>query len=163
MNEPQFIAEQFNIIRNRLATIGRGNEVDVIDYNPEPVSDYEVEHGVPYVVDKLQLNVPYIIDPQVKLKALAVDSFVRKIAKDEGSRDSTTSYQGILDRIIQRLPEPFERMMQAKKNDKVLDFMFGEAAIREEMSSETFLKVVEDRIKYQRISLLLNQLQKELV
>ena len=159
-NENQWIEQQLKEAGGRRFPTDKGGEVAIEDLNYEPgiVSQYEAEKGVPYIVDKLSIKEDFRIDPQIEILARGVDEFIL----NQINRDSSVSYETILERMLNKLPEPFERMMQGKKNIQILERLFSEVSINNSMSSKTYKEVLEESIKAQRVENLKQELKSKL-
>lgn len=160
MSENKWIEQQLKEAGGRRFPTEKGGEVaiEALDYEPGIVSQYENENGFPYIVDKLGIKDDFRIDPAIEITARGVDEYIL----NQVNRDSSVSYETILERMLTKLPEPFERMMQAKKNLQVLDRLFSEVSIINNMSSESYHKVLEESIKAQRVENLKSELKNKL-
>lgn len=156
MHEPQWIEKQLKEAGGNRHITNRGSEIPVeaLEYEPQSISEYEQEHGVPYIVDKLQIKSDFALDNKIKIKTRGIEEFILS----QTERDSSVSYENILERMLAKLPEPLERMIQSKRNLQVLDSLFQEVAILQNLSGKTYLKVLEDRINQQRVEMLKQQL-----
>lgn len=127
------------------------------EYVPSPI---QLE---PAIVDKLGIKNDYMVDKKVEVKAKGVDEFLRKQIESEGMRDSMVSYETVLSRMTDSLPESLERMVTSKRGLSVLDMLFMEAALAEEMSAHSYLSELEERYKGQHVDYLLAELEKAII
>lgn len=161
MNEPQLLKS----LREQEPNLNKPMEqvsdlpAESIDYEPVELSSYEQEHGVPYIVEKLKLHTPFRLDNKISTMARGVDEYLLQKMEEEGLRDGATGYETILERMLSRFPDSLERVIQKKEGGKVLDFLFREAALSERLSTDTYLKIVDERMKYKRVENLTNQLK----
>lgn len=157
MNEPQLLEEQRRRFGSRIYRQQTAEEVpEVLAYEPTPIAKGET----PAIVEKFGIMAGWQTDPQIKTKALAVDSFIRDRIQDEQLRDSQVSYETILGRMLGE--RNLEDIVRKGEGFDLLDQMFQQAAIEEEMSSETYLKKFEDQVKWERVRYLKQELKEAL-
>lgn len=149
MNESKYVAEQRKQIPNRLLVETFGDEAPV-----EPLEFQEM----PSIVERLKIQDAWI-DPKVQTMAHGVEEFIKEQVKSEKLREGIIGYNTVLDRMISRMPEPLQLLIQSKQGVKVLEFLFRESAINNKLSSKTFLWKVEEDVKYRRVEFLLNKLK----
>ena len=77
---------------------------------PEPPPESPDPPSESFLMDKLGITTDAMVDDSIFTKARGVDEFIRKQIEGEQLRDSSVSYETILDRFTIRLPESFERM-----------------------------------------------------
>lgn len=159
-NEPQWILEEQGKYGNINApTEKQGLPNEANEYEDLQISEYEQQNGVPYLVDKLQIKTDYMFDPDVMLKVRAVEEFIFKEIRSGELRDSKVGYETILERMMTRLPDPLERMIQQKENQKALQFLFLQASMDAKLSGESYLKKVKSSMKEKRVGFLLSQIK----
>ena len=61
--------------------------------------------------------------------------------------------------MMTRLPDPLERMIQQKENQKALQFLFLQASMDAKLSGESYLKKVKSSMKEKRVGFLLSQIK----
>lgn len=163
MNEIQYLQDYYKKFpsRHSFPTHGGEEPVEAHPYSPEPASTYEAEHGMPYIASKLQLS-NYHVDPQNEIKVMAVDQHIKTLMEEEGLRDSVVSYETILNRMFSRLGGSAESLVRTGKGSNLLDMLFQEVALTQNMSGETFLKTVQQLFHRAKVELLKGELKKEL-
>ena len=164
MNEPQYLKEQLDKFGNINKSAEQGGEIPVEkgQFDSIEISNYSKEKGFPYIVDKLNIRNDFNMDSKIAAKAHGIEQFIMEQIQEEGLRDSLISYETVLDRYLTKLPESLERMVQSKNSLKALEFLFGEAALEEELSNESYLDIMQERLKYQRVEFLKGQLKQAL-
>mgnify|MGYP001559384299 FL=1 len=129
---------------------------EVLEYEPSPITTGET----PIIVSRLGIQAGWEVDPQVKTKALAVDSFIRGRVDDEDLRDSEVSYDTIFQRMIGEAD--LEDIVRRNSGMNLLDQMFQRAAIEERMSGQSYLEKFAEHIKWERVTNILSQLKQAL-
>ena len=129
---------------------------EVLEYEPSPITTGET----PIIVSRLGIQAGWEVDPQVKTKALAVDSFIRGRVDDEDLRDSEVSYDTIFQRMIGEAD--LEDIVRRNSGTNLLDQMFQRAAIEERMSGQSYLEKFAEHIKWERVTNILSQLKQAL-
>lgn len=113
----------------------------------------------PYVATKLGILLDFKVDEAVQIKVAGVDEYIRSIIQNEGLHDSEVSYAAILERSFSKLGQPIERMVTAKRGLQVLDFLFQEASLQEELSAKSHFQALSEKYKHNRVSRLLHELE----
>lgn len=114
------------------------------------------------IVDKLGIRTDFMIDGKIAVKARGVEEFLRSQLSEEGMRDSTVSFETVLSRLTERLPESLERMVTGKRGLAVLDHLFKIVALSEEKSAQTYYRELEEQYRSEYVDYLLAQLEKAL-
>ena len=157
MNEPQLLEEQRKRFGSRIYRQQTAEEVpEVLEYEPSPITTGET----PLIVGRLGIQAGWEVDPQIKTKVLAVDSFIRERVGDEDLRDSEVSYDTIINRMIGQAD--LEDIVRRNSGTALLDQMFQRAAIEEKMSGQSYLERFAEHIKWERVTSLLSQLKEAL-
>jgi len=159
MNESQYLERERREHGARKFLRGDDIPMEEIGYEPEDITSYEKENGVPYIVNKLQIKNDFVVDRKIAIKVRAVDEMLNKLVRDENLRDSTISQDTILQRLFSKMPEVLERMLRSNRNLEVLNFLFREAAVNNRLSSQSYFKLIEDKINKQKVAILKDQLK----
>ncbi len=131
-----------------------GLTVEDVDYEPMPISSYELENGHPLLIEKLGIKDDFRIDEKIRVMAAGIDRFIRT----QTERDSQTSYEMVFGRITSRLPESLERMVRGNNGIKVLQLLFQEVSVHNELSSESYLELLREELKREGVEKLKKQL-----
>lgn len=114
------------------------------------------------IVDKLGIRTDFMIDGKIAVKARGVEEYFRSQIEEEGMRDSTVSFETVMTRLTDKLPESLERMITGKRGLEVLDHLFKIVSLSEEKSAHTYFKELEEQYKAEYVDYLLAQLEKAL-
>ena len=164
MNELQYLKHQRELHGNRaLGPNDASLPIEALDYQPETIESYQNKNGKPYLVDRLMIDIGYKIDPSVEVKIAAVNELFERTIELESLRKGIASYNNVLERFISKAFPEFEREVRRGNGIKILEQLFNEAAIRNRMSSESYLKHYSDKLREQKISYLLGELKRQLI
>lgn len=120
-----------------------------------PVVDYSFDRS--RTAQKLQVE-PLMSDFDMEAKIRTIDKHITEESQPE-LRDSDIGYELGLEKLTQRLGLSYMEEMKKGNNLKIIDRLFSSIAIRNKMSSDTFLTHVREALRTGKVNQLKTQLK----
>lgn len=119
----------------------------------------DVDSETSKVGEKLGLNGIIENDFDIEVKARIIDKFLKENIKSESMKDSEKYFENNLNKLSERLGISIINELQKGNALALLDKLFREIAIKNNLSAETFLKKSREEYRQSKVKSLLNKLK----
>jgi|TARA_R100001530_G_C4319709_1_gene155372 hypothetical protein len=128
-------------------------------FEPSEIEDVSYDLVNPSLTAmRLQIDSEHFVDPSIELKARTIDKHIRQNTEDF-LQDSEIGFKNGFNFLLERLDINLDHELQKGNSMKIMDRLFSEVAIHNNLSSDTFIKESEKAFKEAKVNSLKEQLR----